>query len=531
MRMSFCQNSDNGIRGLAMARSFWFGLHQLGQIVFRISYATVPHYGRGGVISVKTGAKQRGPRLLLEIHCVANAPVAGTRSCPSRELKRTRRRPYSVTLVPIGSMDSRSDNEVEGLVNVLADISIASMIKKLISIAVSSKRLLKQTSNLDLDPKDRVQTYGTTQRRLSEEAAGMGQKVCQSQSRFPTTAMREEVGRAIGLSARKVQIWFQNQRQKARRPRGQATTPLTRPPQFGPFQNAHLGSSSSDMAAFSGTSAQGHTSSGSHLVHLNPIVGYGHEGTYQESQMSRALPRSVTSPYLSGPGIPGSASSSSARTDYTLPRDARGAAVVRETPRPSTSYPTVNRASTYIRPRPATAEVSSSASFTAGEHTLRQPRLSVDSGDTQLDHPVTLPPLVIGPEPNRRQASTSPFSSMSEVWRRWHPSPAGGMSPRPLAIPPPFTLQPHPQWDDPAFSPFSRPSYQIGHPSISSAASGYGSTMPPISPPVTSPSAESHPSSLARHHRAESVSSGNSTRESPTQQAGWRSYDYDNFHE
>lgn len=41
-------------------------------------------------------------------------------------------------------MDSRSDNEVEGLVNVLADISIASMIKKLISIAVSSKRLLKQ---------------------------------------------------------------------------------------------------------------------------------------------------------------------------------------------------------------------------------------------------------------------------------------------------------------------------------------------------------------------------------------------------
>ncbi|KAJ7054922.1 hypothetical protein C8F01DRAFT_1088655 [Mycena amicta] len=42
-----------------------------------------------------------------------------------------------------------------------------------------------------------------------------------AQSRFPTTAMREEVGRAIGLSARKVQIWFQNQRQKARRPGAQ----------------------------------------------------------------------------------------------------------------------------------------------------------------------------------------------------------------------------------------------------------------------------------------------------------------------
>ncbi|KAF7307777.1 hypothetical protein MKEN_01137800 [Mycena kentingensis (nom. inval.)] len=41
------------------------------------------------------------------------------------------------------------------------------------------------------------------------------------QTRFPTTAMREEVGRSIGISARKVQIWFQNQREKARRPQAQ----------------------------------------------------------------------------------------------------------------------------------------------------------------------------------------------------------------------------------------------------------------------------------------------------------------------
>ncbi|KAJ3483074.1 hypothetical protein NLJ89_g12096 [Agrocybe chaxingu] len=56
-----------------------------------------------------------------------------------------------------------------------------------------------------------------------------------AQSRFPTTAMREEVGRSIGLSARKVQIWFQNQRQKARRPRSQGEPPSSRPPQYGPF--------------------------------------------------------------------------------------------------------------------------------------------------------------------------------------------------------------------------------------------------------------------------------------------------------
>ncbi|KAH8980118.1 hypothetical protein EDB92DRAFT_1954302 [Lactarius akahatsu] len=42
-------------------------------------------------------------------------------------------------------------------------------------------------------------------------------------------------GRSIGLSARKVQVWFQNQRQKARRPRNQGSDPLTRPPQYGAF--------------------------------------------------------------------------------------------------------------------------------------------------------------------------------------------------------------------------------------------------------------------------------------------------------
>ncbi|KAJ8075736.1 hypothetical protein PM082_021366 [Marasmius tenuissimus] len=37
-----------------------------------------------------------------------------------------------------------------------------------------------------------------------------------AQSLFPSTAAKEEAGRAIGLSARSVQIWFQNQRQRTR---------------------------------------------------------------------------------------------------------------------------------------------------------------------------------------------------------------------------------------------------------------------------------------------------------------------------
>lgn len=127
-----------------------------------------------------------------------------------------------------------------------------------------------------------------------------------AQSRFPTTAMREEVGRSIGLSARKVQVWFQNQRQKARRPRSQsAVPPLTRPPQYGPFANspssapamtqtpytsAPLGSASS-YSTFSGHSGQrsaGHD-------HYNP-EGYTHPRTGASSSPTTRL---------SGPGVPG----------------------------------------------------------------------------------------------------------------------------------------------------------------------------------------------------------------------------------
>ncbi|KAG9125846.1 hypothetical protein FRC07_005969 [Ceratobasidium sp. 392] len=37
-----------------------------------------------------------------------------------------------------------------------------------------------------------------------------------SMTRFPTTEQREQCGREIGLSARRVQVWFQNQRQKSK---------------------------------------------------------------------------------------------------------------------------------------------------------------------------------------------------------------------------------------------------------------------------------------------------------------------------
>ncbi|KAJ7649787.1 hypothetical protein FB45DRAFT_1017232 [Roridomyces roridus] len=53
-----------------------------------------------------------------------------------------------------------------------------------------------------------------------------------AQSRFPTTAMREEVGRSIGLSARRVRTWFQNHRRKVRR---QTSGPAAAAAEYGPL--------------------------------------------------------------------------------------------------------------------------------------------------------------------------------------------------------------------------------------------------------------------------------------------------------
>ncbi|KAJ7613929.1 hypothetical protein FB45DRAFT_258887 [Roridomyces roridus] len=53
-----------------------------------------------------------------------------------------------------------------------------------------------------------------------------------AQSRFPTSAMREEVGRSIGLSARRVRTWFQNHRRKVRR---QTSGPAAAAAEYGPL--------------------------------------------------------------------------------------------------------------------------------------------------------------------------------------------------------------------------------------------------------------------------------------------------------
>ncbi|KZV71444.1 homeobox-domain-containing protein [Peniophora sp. CONT] len=131
-----------------------------------------------------------------------------------------------------------------------------------------------------------------------------------AQSRFPTTAMREEVGRAIGLSARKVQVWFQNQRQKARRPRNQAgqaaeqasagAVPLTSLP--GPSHLPQLSPTSS--SAFSGPSSYGATTYG------QPSASVSVSRALYEAELAlRNSAAAAPSTSLAGPGMPGPSTS------------------------------------------------------------------------------------------------------------------------------------------------------------------------------------------------------------------------------
>ncbi|KAI9449352.1 hypothetical protein BJY52DRAFT_252813 [Lactarius psammicola] len=131
-----------------------------------------------------------------------------------------------------------------------------------------------------------------------------------AQSRFPTTAMREEVGRSIGLSARKVQVWFQNQRQKARRPRNQGSDPLTRPPQYGAFPNVlSLGPPDGGPSSFPLSEGQ----SPFYMAPPPPFLRFNaaQDSPSREDAIGSSVTGTRTSPvgHLSGPGVPGASSS------------------------------------------------------------------------------------------------------------------------------------------------------------------------------------------------------------------------------
>ncbi|OCH85870.1 hypothetical protein OBBRIDRAFT_838613 [Obba rivulosa] len=310
-----------------------------------------------------------------------------------------------------------------------------------------------------------------------------------AQSRFPTTAMREEVGRAIGLSARKVQ----NQRQKARRPRGASTSSVTRPPQYGAFQNAPpdltLVGQSTGMGYPSYPSPESPLSLRSLGEAFHGVAGpsgapLAYPGYQQEQYRPQIGARPVPPLQLSGPGIPGS--SIVFQAAHPPPMAALSSPVVAQRSRGSSiSHSRAPRDFAPLPSRPSTAGgASATYSRRAGPGFV-----PLEPGPSQSETTFTLPPLRLDP---LRPAATIPASATRSRQSSLHqrrslgqmfPSPSTlDASQRPpvsepvespfthhptLNIPPPYTLQPAPQWDDPAFSPFSRPSSSLSRSSTS----------------------------------------------------------------
>lgn len=312
-----------------------------------------------------------------------------------------------------------------------------------------------------------------------------------AQSRFPTTTMREEVGRQIGLSARKVQIWFQNQRQKARRPQSDSA-PLSRPAHFGPFPNAPQSASSS---------------------HTAPDVPMSESfSDISEAGASRnPVPRSGPSldPGLSGPGIPGRRTSPYPASSEEYPHIAPSPDSVSSMPnrcdRGLGEFPSL----TLREPIP---RMLASRSFLMHEGAQSPPssRMLPPIHFSALESRISTDPYV-----SSTSSSSLPPSQSSSTGIMHHHEPTRYTDhriPSVLGIPPPFALQPQPQWDPNSFTPFTRPDFasfssqrstQFAPGSFSSPASR-DHFAPHVSPELPR-TREYHPSSGERQLGSSSI--------------------------
>ncbi|KAI0067478.1 hypothetical protein BV25DRAFT_1912099 [Artomyces pyxidatus] len=310
-----------------------------------------------------------------------------------------------------------------------------------------------------------------------------------AQSRFPTTAMREEVGRSIGLSARKVQVWFQarsspicaNLRQKARRPRSQSVAPpLTRPPQYGAFPNVP----SSAPAGPAHPYAPGLAGPSSAYPSLPSPYAQRSAPEYPDLESMLRTPATGTSSsssgHLSGPGVPGASTPFAPRSSYGGPN------LPPLVPPPSSHSPSYGYTESWGRyegsGRPATEP-------TRREFSYNLPPLRLDEGQSTAVGSSALPRLS-GPFETTQRPFTadSPFahhppteraSSQSQVPRATRPLPR-------LHIPPPVSY-PSSSRRNPETPSFQSPVYD--RPSTSDVGRRfYPSDWRPLPPTPSGPS-------------------------------------------
>ncbi|KAH8828567.1 hypothetical protein DL96DRAFT_1799744 [Flagelloscypha sp. PMI_526] len=246
------------------------------------------------------------------------------------------------------------------------------------------------------------------------------------QSKFPTTAMREEVGRSIGLSARKVQIWFQNQRQKMRRPK--TATSSTEP--------SVTTSTSPRPPALSGRTRQSDP---------GPILP---ASAADIRIILLLLSMNLTKRFLCR-DLVCQDSVNVPRLEYRDP-----------SPRPSTSHSSYNSGYSSFEGVSPTAPVFA--------HYLPSPT-------TRKDPSRTLPPLAFGGRSSMSSSSASLSSHLSPTAPSFDHDIARISPTNQFGLTPPFALEPQPQWNTSAFTAPVRSS------SLSSSFSD-GNSPAPASP-------------------------------------------------
>ena len=296
------------------------------------------------------------------------------------------------------------------------------------------------------------------------------------------------------------QIWFQNQRQKARRPPPQAAPSTNRPPSAYGSPGA-LPSTSSSTEFYSGL----HDTSGS----ANSRQA---EHPWASGQRRRGLdgrflppedaPQSLTPGFwLSGPGMPGATT-----TTTTTQSPQAGPSSAQQYP-PST-YPT-----SYCSAHSQHHSMDSYHAVPPRRHSQSPPRMRTSASRTsaarlssgggggaetrERSFSRTLPPLVFDASHQRRTTSPSSpanYHSLPSTTRS-APSAMPGFDGRPQSshsespfahdvpeprtprdLSAPFALQPMPHWDTSSFGSHSRPSTSSwSRPSTSYSASGEGS--------------------------------------------------------